>query len=96
MSRRVRCSPSHCEHGGRCSQSWSTFHCNCSSTGYSGATCHSCCEETNGKHFSLFLSQRLRRFHPSTSSRVKRTNTKETHLACTTSMWTEVAQSNHS
>uniref|UniRef100_A0A6Q2XIL3 Contactin associated protein like 3 n=1 Tax=Esox lucius TaxID=8010 RepID=A0A6Q2XIL3_ESOLU len=36
-----RCSPSHCEHGGRCSQSWSTFHCNCSSTGYSGATCHS-------------------------------------------------------
>ncbi|XP_052463585.1 contactin-associated protein-like 4 isoform X1 [Carassius gibelio] len=36
-----RCSPSRCEHGGRCSQSWSTFHCNCSSTGYSGATCHS-------------------------------------------------------
>eukprot|EP00064_Thunnus_orientalis_P004184 superscaffoldBa00000373_g4195 len=37
-----RCSASHCEHGGSCSQSWSTFHCNCSSTGYSGATCHSC------------------------------------------------------
>uniref|UniRef100_A0AAQ6IU35 Contactin associated protein like 3 n=1 Tax=Anabas testudineus TaxID=64144 RepID=A0AAQ6IU35_ANATE len=36
-----RCSPSHCEHGGSCSQSWSTFHCNCSSTGYGGATCHS-------------------------------------------------------
>ncbi|XP_072246689.1 contactin-associated protein-like 4 [Leuresthes tenuis] len=36
-----RCSPSHCEHGGSCSQSWSTLHCNCSSTGYSGATCHS-------------------------------------------------------
>ncbi|XP_053188431.1 contactin-associated protein-like 4 [Scomber japonicus] len=36
-----RCSASHCEHGGSCSQSWSTFHCNCSSTGYSGATCHS-------------------------------------------------------
>ncbi|XP_060896272.1 contactin-associated protein-like 4 [Labrus mixtus] len=36
-----RCSPSHCEHGGSCTQSWSTFHCNCSSTGYSGATCHS-------------------------------------------------------
>ncbi|XP_038593693.1 contactin-associated protein-like 4 [Micropterus salmoides] len=36
-----RCSPSHCEHGGSCSQSWSTFHCNCSSTGYSGATCQS-------------------------------------------------------
>ncbi|XP_028982917.1 contactin-associated protein-like 4 isoform X2 [Betta splendens] len=36
-----RCSPSHCEHGGSCSQSWSTFHCNCSGTGYGGATCHS-------------------------------------------------------
>ncbi|XP_024117188.1 contactin-associated protein-like 4 isoform X2 [Oryzias melastigma] len=36
-----RCSPSRCEHGGRCSQSWTTFHCNCSDTGYSGATCHS-------------------------------------------------------
>ncbi|XP_023281068.1 contactin-associated protein-like 4 [Seriola lalandi dorsalis] len=36
-----RCSPNHCEHGGSCSQSWSTFHCNCSSTSYSGATCHS-------------------------------------------------------
>uniref|UniRef100_A0A672IGP5 Contactin associated protein like 3 n=1 Tax=Salarias fasciatus TaxID=181472 RepID=A0A672IGP5_SALFA len=36
-----RCSPSHCEHGGRCAQSWSSFHCNCSHTGYSGATCHS-------------------------------------------------------
>ncbi|XP_030298808.1 contactin-associated protein-like 4 isoform X2 [Sparus aurata] len=36
-----RCSLSHCEHGGSCSQSWSTFHCNCSTTGYSGATCHS-------------------------------------------------------
>uniref|UniRef100_A0A665XF14 Contactin associated protein like 3 n=1 Tax=Echeneis naucrates TaxID=173247 RepID=A0A665XF14_ECHNA len=36
-----RCSPSHCEHGGRCSQSWTVFHCNCSDSGYSGATCHS-------------------------------------------------------
>uniref|UniRef100_A0A3Q0QU13 Contactin associated protein like 3 n=1 Tax=Amphilophus citrinellus TaxID=61819 RepID=A0A3Q0QU13_AMPCI len=36
-----RCSPSRCEHGGRCSQSWTVFHCNCSDTGYSGATCHS-------------------------------------------------------
>nr|XP_046248206.1 contactin-associated protein-like 4 isoform X2 [Scatophagus argus] len=36
-----RCSPSHCEHGGRCTQSWSTFHCNCSDSGYRGATCHS-------------------------------------------------------
>ncbi|KAM9848458.1 contactin-associated protein-like 4 [Aulostomus maculatus] len=36
-----RCSPSHCEHGGKCTQSWSTFHCNCSNSGYRGATCHS-------------------------------------------------------
>ncbi|XP_034003247.1 contactin-associated protein-like 4 [Trematomus bernacchii] len=36
-----RCSPSHCEHGGRCTQSWSIFHCNCSNSGYRGATCHS-------------------------------------------------------
>uniref|UniRef100_A0AAQ4SAE7 Contactin associated protein like 3 n=1 Tax=Gasterosteus aculeatus aculeatus TaxID=481459 RepID=A0AAQ4SAE7_GASAC len=36
-----RCSQSHCEHGGSCRQSWSSFHCNCSGTGYSGATCHS-------------------------------------------------------
>ncbi|KAM9385765.1 contactin-associated protein-like 4 [Pholidichthys leucotaenia] len=36
-----RCSPSLCEHGGKCTQSWSTFHCNCSASGYRGATCHS-------------------------------------------------------
>ncbi|XP_047198432.1 contactin-associated protein-like 4 [Hippoglossus stenolepis] len=40
-----RCSPNHCEHGGSCSQSWSTFHCNCSGTSYSGATCHSSIHE---------------------------------------------------
>ncbi|XP_031414922.1 contactin-associated protein-like 4 isoform X2 [Clupea harengus] len=36
-----RCSISYCEHGGKCTQSWNTFHCNCSHTGYKGATCHS-------------------------------------------------------
>ncbi|XP_074261053.1 contactin-associated protein-like 4 isoform X3 [Saimiri boliviensis] len=35
-----RCLPNYCEHGGECSQSWSTFHCNCTDTGYRGATCH--------------------------------------------------------
>uniref|UniRef100_A0A8C7BKG3 Contactin associated protein family member 4 n=1 Tax=Neovison vison TaxID=452646 RepID=A0A8C7BKG3_NEOVI len=35
-----RCLPNYCEHGGECSQSWSTFHCNCANTGYKGATCH--------------------------------------------------------
>ncbi|XP_047225035.1 contactin-associated protein-like 4 isoform X2 [Girardinichthys multiradiatus] len=36
-----RCSPSRCEHRGLCSQTWTVFHCNCSDSGYSGATCHS-------------------------------------------------------
>ncbi|KAG7279579.1 hypothetical protein CRUP_034167 [Coryphaenoides rupestris] len=38
---RDRCLPNHCEHGGRCSQTWSSFDCDCSGTGHSGATCHS-------------------------------------------------------
>ncbi|XP_018424066.1 PREDICTED: contactin-associated protein-like 5 [Nanorana parkeri] len=39
---RDRCLPNHCEHGGTCSQTWSTFHCDCGDTGYADATCHSC------------------------------------------------------
>ncbi|XP_033975452.1 contactin-associated protein-like 2 [Trematomus bernacchii] len=35
-----RCVPNYCEHDGRCSQTWDTFSCNCSGTGYTGATCH--------------------------------------------------------
>uniref|UniRef100_A0A674HSA9 Contactin associated protein family member 5 n=1 Tax=Taeniopygia guttata TaxID=59729 RepID=A0A674HSA9_TAEGU len=35
-----RCLPNYCEHGGKCSQSWSTFYCDCNNTGYMGATCH--------------------------------------------------------
>uniref|UniRef100_A0A8C9NPC4 Contactin associated protein family member 4 n=1 Tax=Serinus canaria TaxID=9135 RepID=A0A8C9NPC4_SERCA len=35
-----RCLPNYCEHGGECSQSWNSFHCNCANTGYQGATCH--------------------------------------------------------
>ncbi|XP_036396204.1 contactin-associated protein-like 5 [Megalops cyprinoides] len=35
-----RCLPNFCEHGSQCSQSWSTFYCNCSGTGHIGATCH--------------------------------------------------------
>uniref|UniRef100_A0A8D0HL23 Contactin associated protein family member 5 n=1 Tax=Sphenodon punctatus TaxID=8508 RepID=A0A8D0HL23_SPHPU len=35
-----RCLPNFCEHGGQCSQSWSTFYCDCSETGYTGVTCH--------------------------------------------------------
>uniref|UniRef100_A0A667ZSE7 Contactin associated protein family member 5 n=1 Tax=Myripristis murdjan TaxID=586833 RepID=A0A667ZSE7_9TELE len=37
---RDRCLPNLCEHGGQCSQSWSSFYCDCLGTGYSGATCH--------------------------------------------------------
>lgn len=37
-----RCLPNLCEHGSRCSQSWTSFSCDCSGTGYSGATCHNC------------------------------------------------------
>ncbi|KAM4807989.1 contactin-associated protein-like 4 [Rhinophrynus dorsalis] len=35
-----RCFPNYCEHRGECSQSWNDFYCNCSDTGYTGATCH--------------------------------------------------------
>lgn len=37
-----RCLPNYCEHDGECSQSWNTFFCDCSGTGYTGATCHNC------------------------------------------------------
>ncbi|KTF81564.1 hypothetical protein cypCar_00012130 [Cyprinus carpio] len=35
-----RCLPILCEHGGQCIQSWDQFYCDCSGTGYTGATCH--------------------------------------------------------
>ncbi|KAG7488620.1 hypothetical protein MATL_G00036130 [Megalops atlanticus] len=35
-----RCVPNHCEHGGRCTQTWDSFSCACDGTGYTGATCH--------------------------------------------------------
>ncbi|KAG8455340.1 hypothetical protein GDO86_001514 [Hymenochirus boettgeri] len=35
-----RCLPNYCEHRGQCSQTWNDFYCNCSDTGYMGATCH--------------------------------------------------------
>ena len=34
--------PNHCEHGGRCKQTWDGFSCTCDGTGYTGATCHTC------------------------------------------------------
>ncbi|XP_042327132.1 contactin-associated protein-like 2 [Sceloporus undulatus] len=35
-----RCVPNHCEHGGKCTQTWDSFSCSCDGTGYIGATCH--------------------------------------------------------
>lgn len=52
-----RCLPNYCEHGGECSQSWDTFHCNCANTGYSGATCHNCKPHTPA--CSFFCSDSL-------------------------------------
>ncbi|XP_060801715.1 neurexin-4 [Amyelois transitella] len=35
-----RCNPNPCEHGGACTQSAEEFSCDCRSTGYAGAVCH--------------------------------------------------------
>lgn len=35
-----RCVPNPCEHEGHCSQTWDSFSCNCTSSGYTGAICH--------------------------------------------------------
>ncbi|KAK2720944.1 neurexin-4-like isoform X1 [Artemia franciscana] len=35
-----RCDPNPCEHGGICRQSSSSFTCNCTNSGYTGAVCH--------------------------------------------------------
>uniref|UniRef100_A0A8C4Z375 Contactin associated protein-like 5a n=1 Tax=Gadus morhua TaxID=8049 RepID=A0A8C4Z375_GADMO len=48
-----RCLPNLCEHGGQCSQSWSSFHCDCSGTGYSGATCHNSLYESSCEAYKL-------------------------------------------
>ncbi|KAM7406938.1 hypothetical protein PAMA_002915 [Pampus argenteus] len=53
---RDRCLPNLCEHGGRCSQSWSSFSCDCSGTGYSGATCHNSIYESSCEAYKLIGS----------------------------------------
>ncbi|CAK6981274.1 contactin-associated protein-like 5 [Scomber scombrus] len=50
---RDRCIPNFCEHGGRCVQSWSSFSCDCSGTGYSGATCHNSIYESSCEAYQL-------------------------------------------
>ncbi|KAM4558205.1 contactin-associated protein-like 5 isoform 4-T7 [Odontesthes bonariensis] len=48
-----RCLPNLCEHGARCSQTWSSFSCDCSGTGYSGATCHNSIYESSCEAYKL-------------------------------------------
>uniref|UniRef100_A0A8C4XEQ1 Contactin associated protein-like 5a n=1 Tax=Erpetoichthys calabaricus TaxID=27687 RepID=A0A8C4XEQ1_ERPCA len=47
-----RCQPNFCEHGGQCSQSWNTFYCECSGTGYTGVTCHNSVYEPSCEAYS--------------------------------------------
>ncbi|KAL2097006.1 hypothetical protein ACEWY4_006213 [Coilia grayii] len=46
-----RCVPNHCEHGGRCSQTWDSFSCACEGTGYAGATCHTSVHEQSCEEY---------------------------------------------
>uniref|UniRef100_A0A3Q4FZM0 Contactin associated protein family member 5a n=1 Tax=Neolamprologus brichardi TaxID=32507 RepID=A0A3Q4FZM0_NEOBR len=48
-----RCLPNLCEHGARCSQMWSSFSCDCSGTGYAGATCHNSIYESSCEAYKL-------------------------------------------
>uniref|UniRef100_A0A9J7WVS3 Contactin associated protein-like 5a n=1 Tax=Cyprinus carpio carpio TaxID=630221 RepID=A0A9J7WVS3_CYPCA len=50
---RDRCLYNFCEHGSRCSQTWSSFSCDCTGTGYSGATCHNSLYEASCEHYRL-------------------------------------------
>uniref|UniRef100_A0A673KRS7 Contactin-associated protein-like 5 n=1 Tax=Sinocyclocheilus rhinocerous TaxID=307959 RepID=A0A673KRS7_9TELE len=50
---RDRCLHNFCEHGSRCSQTWSSFSCDCTGTGYSGATCHNSVYEASCEHYRL-------------------------------------------
>ncbi|TSM60558.1 Contactin-associated protein like 5-2 [Bagarius yarrelli] len=51
--RRERCLPNLCENGGRCSQTWSAFSCDCIGTGYNGATCHNSIYEASCEAYRL-------------------------------------------
>uniref|UniRef100_A0AAQ6AJ42 Contactin associated protein-like 5a n=1 Tax=Amphiprion ocellaris TaxID=80972 RepID=A0AAQ6AJ42_AMPOC len=48
-----RCLPNLCEHSARCSQTWTSFSCDCSGTGYSGATCHNSIYESSCEAYKL-------------------------------------------
>ncbi|KAA0707578.1 Contactin-associated protein-like 5 [Triplophysa tibetana] len=52
-----RCLPNLCEHGGQCIQSWEQFYCDCTGTGYTGATCHNSIYERSCEAFRKTGSQ---------------------------------------
>uniref|UniRef100_A0A8C1VJP3 Contactin associated protein-like 5 like n=1 Tax=Cyprinus carpio TaxID=7962 RepID=A0A8C1VJP3_CYPCA len=52
-----RCLPILCEHSGQCIQSWDQFYCDCSGTGYTGATCHNSIYERSCEAFRKTGSQ---------------------------------------
>ncbi|XP_056591110.1 contactin-associated protein-like 5 isoform X1 [Triplophysa dalaica] len=52
-----RCLPNLCEHGGQCIQSWEQFYCDCTGTGYNGATCHNSIYERSCEAFRKTGSQ---------------------------------------
>lgn len=53
-----RCYPNPCEHGGRCWQDMTRFHCDCSDTGYGGSVCHTAIHPVScTKFFEQFAQQ---------------------------------------
>ncbi|XP_061917574.1 contactin-associated protein-like 5 isoform X1 [Entelurus aequoreus] len=50
---RDRCLPNMCEHGTSCTQTWDRFNCNCSGSGYAGATCHHSIFESSCESYRL-------------------------------------------
>ncbi|XP_076011126.1 contactin-associated protein-like 5 [Genypterus blacodes] len=53
---RDRCLPNLCEHGSSCSQSWTSFSCDCSGTGYTGSTCHTSIYESSCEAYKMIGS----------------------------------------
>nr|XP_057938664.1 contactin-associated protein-like 5 isoform X2 [Doryrhamphus excisus] len=50
---RDRCLPNMCEHGTSCTQTWNHFNCDCSGSGYAGATCHHSIFEPSCESYKL-------------------------------------------
>ncbi|XP_054642429.1 contactin-associated protein-like 5 [Dunckerocampus dactyliophorus] len=50
---RDRCLPNMCEHGTSCTQTWNHFNCDCSGSGYAGATCRHSIFESSCESYKL-------------------------------------------